>query len=885
YSPYSAIGEGDNVSSVFFDEIIPQRITVQELSTPETIKLDLLIQTKNLSEKMRSFLTLMDANQLSITEQKQLYESIKQDYENLLKALNNAKRSDEIRRSTSESDSQNIDLDTNLDTELETMKQLLKEIVKRITENLLGKTGNGSEGGIGLSAIGSQSSEISTRSSLINHDELMDQYQKLLTAVNASDRKEEMKSLLNGLDNVSGKLRKAYVIKNIRISLGSKYWTVVFVSRMSQSSYNSPRSDVSRTKKDNDQTHKPYVYTSGNSDDEQCSTPEQFETLKRMETASFGLESIDLQRNGSRVERINQVDEQRSRPRTSKHELMDTQTPKNRRHRKPMDDEQNTILYDNKKPEYKDEEEQHNSLDDSSRTRRKSVRHTPIGGSYNREERNTKSNNQHNQKVNKHEVNKSSASPTISKWRGTRTSDHDSGIGSFANTTKLSRETYLQDRSITDNLDESTEYHQTNKSINDELFHSASHTKQLKSDQNFLSKSNSSVLKKKSSYQPLTDITKDSNSSKYYHSDKGRKYSKQLKSALVKRSHSAAGIYNLYSTEEDGLNSVTSSRSSGQEAESPALPYHRHEHSKYGENSPTRRSRKYSVSIDPLRHENDFVDNYLYRRKSREHSDLSHSDIETRVTGSFENLNDSNELYYKDRLSYLHWTPDHQHQSPKNHLYRQVLSKHIRRSHSEESVPLNKIPPASYYYRPQTAPSSDKYVNMDFQYQSSDRSQHRRQQQHIYYNDNRSRRSGDFPSASYRSSLYIPTTTQNNNRISTSIPSRTNQPTFVTTGPTSTNIYSSADLAQRNTHRSPLVTKGQPLRSKTHRRGNRRRIAVRGVLYESHDNSYESSSGTDLNDTDYEALIETVERAREVQNRSYNLSRHIGRQVKLVLAS
>ncbi|CAF0997942.1 unnamed protein product, partial [Didymodactylos carnosus] len=816
YSPYSAIGEGDNVSSVFFDEIIPQRITVQELSTPETIKLDLLIQTKNLSEKMRSFLTLMDANQLSITEQKQLYESIKQDYENLLKALNNAKRSDEIRRSTSESDSQNIDLDTNLDTELETMKQLLKEIVKRITENLLGKTGNGSEGGIGLSAIGSQSSEISTRSSLINHDELMDQYQKLLTAVNASDRKEEMKSLLNGLDNVSGKLRKAYVIKNIRISLGSKYWTVVFVSRMSQSSYNSPRSDVSRTKKDNDQTHKPYVYTSGNSDDEQCSTPEQFETLKRMETASFGLESIDLQRNGSRVERINQVDEQRSRPRTSKHELMDTQTPKNRRHRKPMDDEQNTILYDNKKPEYKDEEEQHNSLDDSSRTRRKSVRHTPIGGSYNREERNTKSNNQHNQKVNKHEVNKSSASPTISKWRGTRTSDHDSGIGSFANTTKLSRETYLQDRSITDNLDESTEYHQTNKSINDELFHSASHTKQLKSDQNFLSKSNSSVLKKKSSYQPLTDITKDSNSSKYYHSDKGRKYSKQLKSALVKRSHSAAGIYNLYSTEED---------------------------------------------------------------------DLSHSDIETRVTGSFENLNDSNELYYKDRLSYLHWTPDHQHQSPKNHLYRQVLSKHIRRSHSEESVPLNKIPPASYYYRPQTAPSSDKYVNMDFQYQSSDRSQHRRQQQHIYYNDNRSRRSGDFPSASYRSSLYIPTTTQNNNRISTSIPSRTNQPTFVTTGPTSTNIYSSADLAQRNTHRSPLVTKGQPLRSKTHRRGNRRRIAVRGVLYESHDNSYESSSGTDLNDTDYEALIETVERAREVQNRSYNLSRHIGRQVKLVLAS
>lgn len=38
--------------SVFFDESAPQTITVQELTTPETIKLDLLIQTKTLGGKV-----------------------------------------------------------------------------------------------------------------------------------------------------------------------------------------------------------------------------------------------------------------------------------------------------------------------------------------------------------------------------------------------------------------------------------------------------------------------------------------------------------------------------------------------------------------------------------------------------------------------------------------------------------------------------------------------------------------------------------------------------------------------------------------------------------------------------------------------------------------
>jgi hypothetical protein len=36
---------------------------------------------------------------------------------------------------------------SDLNDELETMKQVLKEIVKRITDNLLGKSSNGSETG------------------------------------------------------------------------------------------------------------------------------------------------------------------------------------------------------------------------------------------------------------------------------------------------------------------------------------------------------------------------------------------------------------------------------------------------------------------------------------------------------------------------------------------------------------------------------------------------------------------------------------------------------------------------------------------------------------------------------------------------------------------
>lgn len=75
------------------------------------------------------------------------------------------------------------------------MKHLLKEIVNRITDNLLGKSINGSENGRTSRLTqdgGSHTSQLSPRSSLCNHDDLMDQYKKLLNAVNTEiDEKKD----------------------------------------------------------------------------------------------------------------------------------------------------------------------------------------------------------------------------------------------------------------------------------------------------------------------------------------------------------------------------------------------------------------------------------------------------------------------------------------------------------------------------------------------------------------------------------------------------------------------------------------------------------------------------------------------------------------------
>lgn len=45
---------------------------------------------------MKTFLTLMDENQLNLAEQKQVYENIRQDYERLLKDFEQKKQSGQL---------------------------------------------------------------------------------------------------------------------------------------------------------------------------------------------------------------------------------------------------------------------------------------------------------------------------------------------------------------------------------------------------------------------------------------------------------------------------------------------------------------------------------------------------------------------------------------------------------------------------------------------------------------------------------------------------------------------------------------------------------------------------------------------------------------------
>jgi alpha-mannosidase len=47
---------------------------------------------------MKSFLVLLDENQLSLSEQKQVYEKIKEDYERLMKEIDQNKRDTDLDR-------------------------------------------------------------------------------------------------------------------------------------------------------------------------------------------------------------------------------------------------------------------------------------------------------------------------------------------------------------------------------------------------------------------------------------------------------------------------------------------------------------------------------------------------------------------------------------------------------------------------------------------------------------------------------------------------------------------------------------------------------------------------------------------------------------------
>ncbi|CAF3740085.1 unnamed protein product [Rotaria sp. Silwood1] len=370
----SSPANSGTVESVFFDEPTSQKIIVQELTTPETIKLDLLIQTKTLIEKMKSFITLMDANQLSLAEQKQVYENIKEDYEKLLKTFDQTKHNNDLN---------DIDFDADINQELETMKQLLKEIVKRITDNLLGKSNNNSEP-IHLTREESHLSQLSTQSSLCNQADLMDQYKKILNAMNTDivEKKTDIKSL----------------------QVGSK-------QMKKNTSRNSSQSDISNHLSSTTKNQKPYVYVSGDSDDEQQQNSDTTSVplINGLETTLFRVDHI---------------------PSTSN------------KHHQQINEEQTHIrgitTTKKRKSPSKQIIQQYDNLENISNTKRK----------FKTESKKIKNNYQSEKELTPSSLSMPTGTIRYSaSSMRTRTSDYDSGIGTN-NTTKLSRDSKLNTSTI-----------------------------------------------------------------------------------------------------------------------------------------------------------------------------------------------------------------------------------------------------------------------------------------------------------------------------------------------------------------------------------------------------------------------------------------------------
>ncbi len=71
-----------------------QGVGDEQIVVEQTSKLGVLVQTKVLEEKMQSFITLMNENQLNKGEQKQVYDSIRADYESLIKNYQHVKKND-----------------------------------------------------------------------------------------------------------------------------------------------------------------------------------------------------------------------------------------------------------------------------------------------------------------------------------------------------------------------------------------------------------------------------------------------------------------------------------------------------------------------------------------------------------------------------------------------------------------------------------------------------------------------------------------------------------------------------------------------------------------------------------------------------------------------
>ncbi|CAM2724500.1 unnamed protein product [Rotaria socialis] len=723
------------VESVFFDESPQQKIIVQELTTPETVRLDLLIQTKTLAEKMKSFITLMDANQLSLAEQKQVYENIKEDYEKLLKAYDTSKHSNDLA---------DIDFDADLNNELETMKQLLKEIVKRITDNLLGKSNSGSENGH-LTREGSQLSQSSHRSSICNHGDLMDQYQKIMNAVNADtvEQNPALKSLNTGLETGSRQLRKSY-------------------------SHDSTRSDIANRDPPTTKNKQPYVYVSGNSDDDQQqisdSTPVPLS--KGMESASFSVDHIPF----TSTKQYQQVDEDQAHI----HGVPTTTTITKK---KKYPTKQTFQEYDNLENVAQSKR--------NNRTQQKKLTHI-----YQNDKELTTSSVS---------IPRTGTRCSASSMR-TRNSDYDSGIGTN-NTTKLSRDSKLN----TSTMDESH-------------------------------------------YQSLDE--------------EQRRYSDE---------------------EQESISNLSSSRSSGSGAASPGSPYS-----------------KYTKKFDRPSSSKQLDDNR--RRKPSGHSDAYPSDLEAHLTGSFDTYPQSAS---SKKRSYYNLSPQ---RSTTQRSHSKATS---HRSLSNDSIDLDSY--KTRPYRPQTAPQISSKLE-------SNRKMSRKYQSGFIQQNSLSSRNRE---TMYKSSFYVDQahTHRNSqeklNQNARQYNKQTQPANKLYLDPQTGVIYRYAEEKTKPStvtyYRPASQTKSTQNLYKCDECGSvtsyfhRHHIDsnLRRVTSDIDDPGYESgnrklkryrkfiddlaSSDSDSEDkltcTDLNGLNEAFERARKVQERSQNLSKHISRQLKLVLST
>ncbi|CAF0721952.1 unnamed protein product [Brachionus calyciflorus] len=172
-------------------------IDEENIIIDQTSTLGILVQIKVLEDKMQSFMTLVNEKQLNKFEQRQVYESIQNDYKTLIHNYNDVKavNTDALKQ-------EQIEMDVDLNKELGKMRTLLDDIVHKMSDNLIDELSECSE------ESEKQSLENSSVASFFdNQDEIRDQYNRLLDVF-----KEEKQ---NSSDNSTNKGKTATNTKQI----------------------------------------------------------------------------------------------------------------------------------------------------------------------------------------------------------------------------------------------------------------------------------------------------------------------------------------------------------------------------------------------------------------------------------------------------------------------------------------------------------------------------------------------------------------------------------------------------------------------------------------------------------------------------------------------